>query len=220
MKKLFSLLLAFSLCLASTAPAFAASENFTVPEGQVVCDNDDYKATVRYSEEELIVTVEYADRYEITTREYESDNIMTQVFNYEGILIDSYSTIMPDSNAPVPYDYYQHTFSNYEYDVDTTSQRHEVWTCRREDDYKTKTRLPGSERLLLLWKQEVDNINDAEKDILVGAGATVVSAVVSSIKAGQIGAAIAMVKGSIEMVNAIEDLYDSYNTADNIFDQL
>lgn len=220
MKKLFSLLIAFSLCLASTAPAFAASGISTVPDGQVVCDNDDYKATVQRSEEELIVTVEYADRYEITTREYDSDNIVTQVFNYDGTLINSYSTIMPDPNAPVPYDYYQHTFSNYEYDVDTTSQRHEVWTCRREDDYKTKTRLPGSERLLLLWKQEVDNINDAEKDIILGAGATVISAVVNSVKAGQIGAAIALVGGAADMVDAIDNLYDSYNTADNIFDQL
>ena len=221
MKKFFCMLLAFTLCYGPTVPAFAASENQVATEGQVVIDCDEYKATVHNLDNQLIVTVEYADRYEITTRDYDRNTIVTEVFDYSGTLIDTYNTDIPDPNAPVPFDYYQHTFSNYEYDVDT-SQRHEVWTCRRNDDYKTKTRYSSSvtEERLLHWKEEVDTINEAEKDLILGLGEAAVSVVINTIQAGQIGAAIAMVGGSLDLVNNIETLDEAYDIADSVFDQL
>lgn len=215
MKKFISMLLALTLCFGLTVPAFAASE------GDVVIDHDGIKATVQQLEDRLVVRVEYEDRYEITTRENDASTMVTQVFNYNGTLIDTYVTDIPAQNAPVTRDYYQHTFSNYEYDVDT-SQRHEVWTCRRNNDYKTKTRLPGSvtEERLLHWKEEVDIINSAELAILSGAGATVLNAVIKSLTAGQLGAAIAMVEGSVALVKNVDNLYTAMGTADSIFAKL
>ena len=115
----------------------------------------------------------------------------TKVFNYDGELIDMYMNDVPDPNAPTTYDFYQHTFSNYEYDVDT-SQRHQIWTCRRDNDYKTKKRLPGSitEERLLHWK------------------------------GGQLGAAIAMVKGSAQLVKNVDTMYAAMGRADAVFAKL
>ncbi|MGI6019820.1 MAG: hypothetical protein ACOX8M_13740 [Marvinbryantia sp.] len=221
MKKFLCMLLAFTFCFVSTVPAFAASENQVSNKGEVVVDCDEYKVTAQHLDNQLIVIVEYTDRYEVTTRDYNRNTIVTEVFNYSGKLMDTYNTDVPDPNTPVPFDYYEHTFSNYEYDVDT-SQRHESWTCRRENDYKTKARLPGSvtEERLLHWKEKVDLINELEGDILVGAGATVINAIISSVKKGQIGAAIALAGGGIKMGQTIQELYETFGTADVIFDKL
>ena len=209
------MLLVLTFCVGLTIPALATSE------GEVVIDHDGIKATVQQFENRLVVKVEYENRYEITTRENDASTMLTQVFNYDGTVIDTYVTNIPSQSAAGARDYYQHTFFNYEYDVDT-SQRHEIWTCRRNNDYKTKTRLPGSvtEDRLLNWKEEVDNINAAELQIIVGAGSTVLSAVVDSLKAGQLGAAIAMVEGSIELVRNVDALYTAKNNADSIFAKL
>lgn len=215
MKKFISAFLALLICVGSTVSAFAVSE------GDVVIDRDGVKATVQQFEDKLVVKVEYEDRYEITTCEEGADTMTTKVFNYDGELIDMYMNDVPDPNAPTTYDFYQHIFSNYEYDVDT-SQRHQIWTCRRDNDYKTKKRLPGSitEERLLHWKEEVDDINSAELALLSGAGSTVLSAVVGALKGGQLGAAIAMVKGSAQLVKNVDTMYAAMGRADAVFAKL
>lgn len=211
MKKAISLVLALSMIFCTTVSAAS-----NIP---VVIEGEDMTIELQESAEELVVIVDHTDYYEVATRVAGSDIITSETYDTNNQLLESFTIDL--STLPAPADYYQHTLSNYEYDVDS-SDRHEVWTCRREDDYKTRTRYSGSvtEERLLHWQEEVEDINSLEKDIIFSAGKTLASACINAALKGQIAAAIAMVGGSMEMANCINDLAETWDDADAVFDKL
>lgn len=154
MKKLFSIILSVLMVFTISTAASAASDSHTyVSEAGT-------KITTTETPAQLIVRVEFDDHVEIARRDKNSSIITTQIYDSNGNLIKTTQV----NTAAMPADFYQHTISKYEYDVDT-SGTYEQWTCTRRDDSITLTNLKDgglTATRLDLWKVYVDDINDYE----------------------------------------------------------
>lgn len=223
MKRFFSSFVAFILCINLVTPAFAQEETaniHTFEKAGITVTTQNIPESNEY-----MVRINYDDHYEIATRDNTTYTIRTQIYDLNGNLLDAFTTdasvMLNLENIPQMADYYQHTLSNYEYDVDTTG-RHEVWTCRRNQDYKTKTNLPGSitEERLIQWKYFVDEINDIEKKLAVEVGISVVKIVAQEIATGGLATALAYLQGSVTVIALCVDLDTAQNNADDVFDRL
>ena len=223
MKKIVSMFLALIMLLSMSVTAFAEEDT----SSPLVFEDDGVEVTVQDNEftNEFIVTVEYDDRYEVATRNNSTYEIVTQVFDWDGHLLNEFTTdasvMLNLGNIPMVANYYQHTFSNYEYDVDT-SGTYEVWTCTRNRDIKTRTKIPNTttaERLIQ-WEYFVDEINDIELDLILETGVSIASFVITELLTGGLATALAYLEGSVGVIEIMIDLDEAQGNADEVFNRL
>ena len=188
---------------------------------------NDYSVTIQDTGAYAIVQVNYADYYEIATREKSTNIITVQTFDNDGNMLSSndydFSTVSKNTEPLRAAGDYQHTLSNYEYDISSTSTgRHDSWSCRRIDDYKTRTYYTGNPIADRLdnWKNLVDAIDGYEKDLVVAVGSTVALMAIEAFFTAGTASALTYLTGSASAMSAMKSLVETWGKADKAFDRL
>ena len=223
MKKIISIVLVLVTLLSLTTTAFASTGESVNKElkGSVLYKDAEMTVYSKTEEDNIIILIEYSDRYEVTWRNIETNIITTKVFDKSNNLLGT-KTVQIDTQEPVivPMDYYQHTFSNYEYDVDT-SERTPVWTCRRVDDYKyIAPRTSLVKERVERWKDHVDNINTLEFDVIAAGGGYIAQTAILALATAGLGAAIAYFAAGGTVIVELIELSEALDKADVVFDSL
>lgn len=220
MKKVVSLILTAVLSLSFCVPAFAAE----IPETTTIVSERGTKITMTETEEQYVVRVDYTNgEYEVSIRDNDTYQVETKFYDANGNVVRTAyadASIMQHlEQIPAPTDYYQHTFSNYEYDVDE-SGTYESWTCRRGDDYKTRINRPGTVTAanLRTWKQYVEDINDGELDLIKEIGVAAVEIVIDIYFLNGASAALTFLGAGTAAQFILVDLSDNWDLADELFD--
>lgn len=219
-KKVVSLIMSAVLCLSFCGTAFAAE----IPEVTTIVSESGKRITMTETEEQYVVRIDYINgEYEVSIRDNDTYQVETKFYDVDGNVVRTTyadASIMQHlDQIPAPIDYYQHTFSNYEYDVDE-SGTYESWTCRRGDDYKTRINRPGTVTAanLRTWKQYVEDINDGELDLIKEIGGAAVEIVIDIYFANGASAAYAFLGAGTAAQFTLAGLSDNWDLADDLFD--
>lgn len=182
---------------------------------------DSATITIEDSGDLYIVTATYPDHTEIATRDMVTNLVTTKYLDNQGNIIKTLTMSAEISVTPVPASSYQHTFSNYEYDIDD-SGTHDVWTCRREDDYKTRTYIDNTTTAARLdhWKTWVETINDLELKLIKKAGIALATTAISGAITGGLATGLTFLKGTLSAEMILMDLCEAWDDADVVFDSL
>lgn len=220
MKKVIAMVLVLVTLLSLTTTAFASAGEVS-NRGNVIYKDSEMTVYSKLKVNSTIIVIEYADRYEITSRDIKTNIITTKIFDKNDNLLDTQTVqIEPQGPEIVPMDYYQHTFSNYEYDVDT-SERTPVWTCRRVNDYKyIAPRTPEVNTKVQRWKDHVDNINGLEGDVIIAGGGYIAQTAILALATGGLGAALSYFAAGGAVVAELIELSDALDRADVVFNSL
>ncbi|NCC15912.1 MAG: hypothetical protein EOM28_06120 [Clostridia bacterium] len=227
-KRITTLILATTFIFSSSLPAFAVPVDtnvFNSAEVNVVKAKD-FTLMVKNTEDQCVVKVDYGDHYEIATRVIGTNSVTVQTFDSNDNMISEkdFTISEPQQAAETrAIGDYQHTWSNYEYDIDTIdSGRHESWECRRENDYKTRTRYEGSSIAdrLDLWRDSVDDIDGYEKKVAFYTSATIAKMAIEAYFTAGTASAFTYLAGSAKALSSMTKLIDEMDNADRIFDRL
>lgn len=244
MKKLFCITLATVLMCMSGVTAFAKSSDIEVLDSEqlenavILADyeTEDYTVKAFETNEEYVVVTYYEDFYEICRRQIDSFVITSEQYDYNGNLITSdvcdYSNFEDTTSGnqeisePNPYAVgeYQHTISNYEYDIDGgASGRYEIWTCTRRSDEKVRPVHDTTSALferLDHWRTLVNDINDYEKDLGLTAGEAAVGTAIELYFFKSPTAALTFLLGLGDVVEIFEDFDQTIVQADKVFNRI
>lgn len=216
-----SLLLTFVLALTCSTAAFA-SEPISLTTSVREIQHGSVHIRIEDSADFYIVTATYEDHTEIAVKNRNINVITATILDENGSCMQAatLNASIPTTIMTASADY-QHTFSNYEYDIDD-SGTYDVWTCRRKDDYKTRTYIDNTttaERLER-WRDDVEDINDLEFDLILEVGVGVAEVAIAGAASAGLAAGLAFLEGSISAELVLFDLIDTWDHADEIFDKL
>lgn len=214
MKKTISLVLMLSMLFAMTSTAFAVDSSVNLPENVYILENNN---------DQVVVKVVTETGYEIATRDKATNLIITNTYDTDENLV---STTTFDASALLNPNvglnsYYQHTFSDVEYDVNTSGRR-EIWVCRNGDEYKTRGYSGGTALAKALddFKYAVDDLNDAEIDFILEVGATTATMVIEALVTAGYAAALTLITGSGNAVIALDKMYNKLDRAIEEFNEI
>lgn len=176
-RKLIALVMVLFMTVVNAIPAHATStDGYTV-----VLDNDTYRIA-----EETIDTIKYVytldkDENVLITREYDISGVLksTEIVDLDELLVATDININEDSLSVAATGYYQHTFSNYEYDQLSTT----YYQLRNKSSYAyryTTTDRDAIDRYI----SAVDVLNAAELVIISSGGVAVLAAVITYLTTG------------------------------------
>ncbi len=229
-KRILVFAFASVLTLGSSIPAFANTNDSIVSK---TTTSDTFRLNncditfLENSDEQCVVKVDYGNYYEIATRKIATEDVTVQTFDSDGNLIKSenynfsnYNNNDIEVNAAGDY---QHTLSNYEYDIEAVSAgRHESWKCTREKDIKNRTyyvNTTTAERLER-WRDYVEDINDLEIDLAYTITETVAAMAIEAYFTAGTASALTYLEGSAEALLIMRDLINTWDDADIVFDKL
>lgn len=217
MKRLWAVCLSIIMTISCGTVALAVDDG----TGTRTFVTDSATVTIEDSGDLYIVTVTYPDHTEIATRDMTTNLITTKYLDNQGNLIKTLTMSAEILVTPVPASSYQHTFSNYEYDIDDSGTRDE-WTCRRGDDYKTRTYIDDTTTAARLdhWKTWVETINELELDLIKEAGIAIATTAISGAITGGLATGLTFLEGTLSAELVLMDLCDAWDDADEVFDSL
>lgn len=229
-KRILVFAFASVLTLGSSIPTFANTNDSIVSK---TTTSDTFRLNncditfLENSDEQCVVKVDYGNYYEIATRKIATEDVTVQTFDSDGNLIKSenynFSNYNNDDIEVNAAGDYQHTLSNYEYDIEAVSAgRHESWKCTRNKDIKNRTYYADTvtaERLER-WRDYVDEINDLEFDLIKIVTKTVAAMAIEAYFTAGMASAVTYLSGNLEAVRIIANLDTTYDDADIVFDKL
>lgn len=229
-KRISTLILASTLIMSFSIPTFASpveSINIQPSIETSTFETSNYSVTMQDIGTHAIVQVNYADYYEIAARDKSTNIITVQSFDNNGNMISSnnydFSAVSEEVEPLRAAGNYQHTLSNYEYDISSDSTgRHDSWSCRRLDDYKTRTYYTGNTIADRLdhWGDLVDAINGYEKDLAFAVGTTTALMAIEAFFTAGTASALTFLVGSASAHSAMTSLVETWGKADKVFDKL
>ncbi|NLP45435.1 MAG: geobacillin-26 family protein [Epulopiscium sp.] len=196
MKRFLSIILSLAMVFSLSTTTFAAESS----DYHIVCDNISMRVA-----EETIDSVKY-----IYTFEKETNTLKTETYNVSNELtstkyldLSSVSTdysVYGQQSKLASRSYYQHTFSNYEYDQLGNNK----FQLRNKDTYVIRY-LSSDKDAIDRYIEAVDTLNAAELAVLAAGGTTVLWTVLTyldgGLTAGEAATAAGAVIGEVTALN-------------------
>jgi len=216
LKRLVSIVLVFCLSFLTTFPAFATNPSTYIPPTITILKDDNLVRMVKEINADGI-TIATNDKvtHLLTIEKYDytgKNLISSQVLNLEKITSEASKSPNDVSlNRAAELVDSENTFTNYEYAVWEYVGAPNEWRCRVPDETiwvdETSSSLTS---YLERFRDNVQNINSAEADVIISVGTTVAVAAFAAFVSGGLAAAVAAIPTGSSAVKAFIAL-DGYS---------
>lgn len=218
LKKLVSLLLTLCLILGLSTTAFA-SESSTMTTLE---NNANVCVVKEVTSEGITIATNNKTTKLLTVEKYDTSGqnlLSSQVINLNTIA-DEMGTTETLEESRIHWgngDLYQHTFSNYEYDLWYGSPNE--WEIRKKDMTVYVDETPKNSDNLYAYADRVEDVNAAEFTIIGAVGATVAATAIAAFLTGGTAAGVAAAGGGAAITAAFANLNSCCNKAELAFNK-